>query len=432
IVGVLVIATQKSAQYLKNYVNLFNQLERFVGSEINRKRLEHDLSHLYTVIPDIICVVDFQGRFLKMNQAGCDLLGYSEDEILYHSFDEFIFPDDKEITANELALQAKGQNTFNFENRYLTKSGDICWLSWNCNTSPEEGLVYATAKNITEEKRLRELNRLTSKLARIGSWEIDLQKNKLYWSEMVHELHETSPENFNPNLAQGIDFYREDFKPMVTEAVNQCIQSGTPFDFEAVIITAKKNELWVRVISNAESVDNQYIRIYGSFQDIHERKEAELRLQSLANNLPGVVFQYLIHPDGTDEIKYVTKGAEQVWGLSPQEAIKNIELVWNQIELGGDLEEVKQSIAESIQNKTKWMARWKNVMPNGEIHYNLGYGSPSFLTDGTVLFNSIVLDITQEAKNEEMLEEVTEMAKIGSWELDLINQNSDAMLDRKS
>src|SRR5690606_38920213 len=58
---------------------------------------------------------------------------------------------------------------------------------------------------------------------------------------------------------------------------------------------------------------------------------------------------------------------------------------------------------------------------------NLGYGSPSFLTDGTVLFNSIVLDITQEAKNEEMLEEVTEMAKIGSWELDLINQNSDAM-----
>src|SRR5690606_24207899 len=196
IVGVLVIATQKSAQYLKNYVNLFNQLERFVGSEINRKKLEHDLNHLYNVIPDIICVVDFKGRFLKMNQAGCDLLGYSEDEILYHSFDEFVFPDDKEITTKELALQAKGQNTFNFENRYLTKNGDIRWLSWNCNTSPEEGLVYATAKNITPEKKLRELNRTTSKLARIGSWEVDMRKNKLYWSEMVHELHETSPDNF--------------------------------------------------------------------------------------------------------------------------------------------------------------------------------------------------------------------------------------------
>src|SRR5690606_14805076 len=135
IVGVLVIATQNDTQYLKNYITLFNQLEQFIGSEINRKKLEHDLSHLYNVIPDIICVVDFKGRFLKMNQAGYELLGYSENEMLYHCFDEFVFPGDKDITAKELAHQAKGKNTFNFENRYLTKNVDICWLSWNCNTS---------------------------------------------------------------------------------------------------------------------------------------------------------------------------------------------------------------------------------------------------------------------------------------------------------
>src|SRR5690606_15379862 len=292
--------------------------------------------------------------------------------------------------------------------------------------------VYATAKNITEEKRLRELNLLTSKLARIGSWEIDVVANKLYWSNMLYEIHETTPEEFNPDLETGINLYREEYRSLVSDTIAKTIETGESFDIEAVLITFNNNERWIRAIGEAEMVNGKCIRIYGSFQDIHDRKEAELRLQSLANNLPGVVFQYLIHPDGTDEIKYVTKGAEQVWGLSPQEAIENIELVWNQIKLGGDLDLVKQSIAESIQNKTKWTARWKNVMPNGEIHYNLGYGSPSFLTDGTVLFNSIVLDITQEAKNEEMLEEVTEMAKIGSWELDLINQNSDAMLDRKS
>jgi hypothetical protein len=64
----------------------------------------------------------------------------------------------------------------------------------------------------------------------------------------------------------------------------------------------------VRAIGNAEFINGKCKRIYGSFQDINERKEAEVRLQSLADNLPGVVFQYLIYTDGTDNLKYVTKG----------------------------------------------------------------------------------------------------------------------------
>jgi hypothetical protein len=60
-------------------------------------------------------------------------------------------------------------------------------------------------------------------------------------------------------------------------------------------------------IGNAEFINGKCKRIYGSFQDINERKEAEVRLQSLADNLPGVVFQYLIYTDGTDNLKYVTR-----------------------------------------------------------------------------------------------------------------------------
>jgi hypothetical protein len=79
------------------------------------------------------------------------------------------------------------------------------------------------------------------------------------------------------------------------------------------LITTKNKERWVRAIGNAEFINGTCKRIYGSFQDINERKEAEVRLQSLADNLPGVVFQYLIYTDGTDNLKYVTKGAKEVW-----------------------------------------------------------------------------------------------------------------------
>ena len=427
IVGVLVVGTHRDLKYLKRYVKIFEQFEQFIGSEINRKKLENDLNHLYKTIPDILCVADFQGRFLKMNQAGCDLLGYSEEEILYHPFDEFVHPDDKSISTNEVLKLSDGETTFNFENRYITKNGNILWLSWTCNSAVNEGLIYATAKDITEEKKLRELNRQASNLAKIGSWEIDLVGNQLFWSDTVHGLHDTDPKTFAPDLETAINFYREDFRGMVNEKVANSIATGVPFDFEAVIVTAKKKERWVRALGNAEIIDGKCHRIYGSFQDINDQKEVEERLLSLADNLPGVVFQYLIFPDGSDALKYVTKGSEHVWGFKPDEVIENNNLVWNQIRAGGYFDEVQKSIFDSIQTQSKWMARWKYVMPSGLIQTHLGYGTPNFLSDGTVLFNSVILDVTQEAKNEELLEQATELAKIGSWELDLINQVGDNM-----
>ncbi|MGM1057304.1 MAG: PAS domain S-box protein [Bacteroidota bacterium] len=425
ILGVLVIGTMHEENYLQKYVKVFDQLKHFIGSEINRKKLESSLNHLYESIPDIVCIADFQGRFLKMNKAGSDLIGYSEEEILYHNFDEFVHTLDKDIFGKEVNKLGEGNNNFNFENRLISKSGEIVWLSWTCNSSMEEGVIYASARNITSEKKLRELNRQASKLAKIGSWEIDLVGNNLFWSDMVHELHETDPKTFVPEVEAAIKFYREDFRSMVNEEVANCVEAGLPFDFEAVLITAKKNEIWVRTIGNAEFVDGKCLRIYGSFQGIHIRKDAELRLQSLADNLPGVVFQYFIYPDGTDLLKFVTKGSKEVWGFQPEEVLQNNDLVWNQIKAGGNFEIVQASIFDAIKSKNKWTSQWKYVLPSGELRTHLGYGSPNFLADGTVLFNSVILDISEDAKNKELLEQATYMAKIGSWEMDMIDPDSE-------
>lgn len=79
-----------------------------------------------------------------------------------------------------------------------------------------------------------------SKLARIGSWEFDVVTSKVYWSNMVHELHETNPKTFLPDLETSLGFYREDFRSMVNEILQNCIDTGTAFDFEAVILTKKR------------------------------------------------------------------------------------------------------------------------------------------------------------------------------------------------
>lgn len=406
-VGVLKIGTKKSGNYLNNYIPIFSRLEGFIGSELNRKKLENDLSQMLNSIPDIICVLDFQQRFLKINKSGCDLLGCSEVDILYHNFDEFAHLDHKAILKNKLKTLKKDNDTFKFENRYITKSGTTIWLSWYCNSNVKEGLIYATAKNITEEKKLRELNREARNLAKIGSWEVNLKDKSVYWSDEVHKMHETDPKSFAPDFEEAIQFYRDDFHELVKLNITRCISTGEQSDFEAVLITAKKKEIWVRAIGNAEFINGKCKRIYGSFQDINDQKVSEIRLQSLANNIPGVVLQYLLYPDGTDTIKYITKGSQEVWGFSADEVIQNIQLVWDRIAEGGEMEKLKKSIVDCVSAGTKWTARWKYVMPNGEIRTHLGCASPSYLADGTILFDTVILDITKEAANEVLLEQYT-------------------------
>ncbi|MBD3629294.1 PAS domain S-box protein [Cyclobacterium sp.] len=371
------------------------------------------------------------GQIVLVNSYYESVTGYQTEELLQMSFLELTHPDDREKDWELFSRAARGEEEYRNEKRYIKKDGTVIWVRNHVAFIRDElGKPISTVaicEDITERNKLQELNRQTSKLARIGSWEIDFTGNKLFWSDMVYALHETDRETFVPDLEKAINFYREDYLGIVNEKVELCISEGIPFDFEAIMVTAKQQERWVRVIGNAEMINGKCHRIYGSFQDIHQRKDTELRLQSLADNLPGVVFQYHLYPDGTDALKYVSKGSRPLWGFSPEAVIENNALVWNQIKAGGNFEEVQESIMDAVKTKTKWTAKWRYVMPEGEVKSHLGFGSPYFLADGSVIFNSLILDISQEAKNEELLEQATEMARIGSWELDLINQEGDAM-----
>lgn len=419
VVGVLLIGIKINSPYFKNYDRIFKKLETFVGSELVRKKLENDLNHLFNAVPDILCLSDFKGKFLNINKWGCELLGYNEEEILFHNLTDFVHPDDRESTFLELNKLEKGHAVYEFENRFLNKKGETIWLSWTSNPSIEEGVIYAVGKNITAEKKLRNLIQQTNNLAKIGSWEFNLESQEVYWSTEVHQLHETDAKTFVPNLELGLSFYREDFKESVLQHINKCIQKGDPFDYEAVIVTANKKERWVRSIGTAELRNGECQRVYGSFQDISERKEAEMRLQSLSDNIPGVVYQYVIAPDGTDSLKYVTKGSLEIWGFQAEAVVANNQLVWDQLNAAGELNRINKTIADAIDSKSKWTATWKYMMPNGELRTHLGYGSPTFFVDGTIVFNSVILDVTVDAKNEELLEQVARQVKIGSWEFDI-------------
>ncbi|SEI89352.1 PAS domain S-box-containing protein [Cyclobacterium xiamenense] len=275
--GILVVGSKISHAF-PNFTSIFSHLEGFIGSEIHRKKLEEDLYRLINSVPELISVGDFQGRFLSINKEGCDMLGYAENEIIGHSFEKWIHPEDKEISKAEFYDLTNGEDTVNFETRFITKDGKVIWTSWSCKPDIKLGIIYSIAKNITEEKKFRQLTQQSFSMAKIGSWELDIVANKLSWSEEVHNLHETNPDGFEPNLATAINFYREDFRDMVRSQVESSIENGNKIDFEAIIVTKSGKEKWVRVIGKTEMVDKKPVLLFGSTQDISQRKEDQKRI----------------------------------------------------------------------------------------------------------------------------------------------------------
>ena len=427
-------------------------------TRIVKQRSEAD--QLINATLDVFCTINEQANFGYVNAAAMNHWGYLPEELIGKAYADLILEEDVPKTNDIAAAIRTGQEIKTFVNRYKKKNGEVAYNLWSARWDDhaklmfavardgkekieqekiiqhseqrfkalvQEDLIYATAKNITEEKKLRELNRQASSLSKIGSWEVDLINQSLFWSEEVHQLHDTDPEKFIPDLEKAINFYREDFRHMVKLHLKNCITNREPFDFEAVLITSKKKERWIRAIGTGEFVDGVCKRVYGSFQDISSLKETENRLLSLAENLPGIVFQYVINIDGTDSIRYLSGSVSQIWGFATSDIEDNLKIVWDRVNAAGDFEKVQASIIKAVQTKSNWRCRFKYVLPSGELRTHLGNGTPIFLADGTIVFNSIILDITQEVKNEVLLKQASTMARIGSWEMDLINQDKDDM-----
>ncbi len=105
---------------------------------------------------DLLCIAGFDGFFKKVNPAFCNLMGYSQQELLSRPINDFIHQEDRNITNRGRDGLRRSIPLLNFENRYHSKAGEVIWLSWTAVTLPDDELVYAIAKNITHIKRLEE------------------------------------------------------------------------------------------------------------------------------------------------------------------------------------------------------------------------------------------------------------------------------------
>ena len=168
----------------------------------------------------------------------------------------------------------------------ISKNGKQRWIRTSMlPTTGEAETFHVYFDDVTEGKIQFELAMQAKKIAKIGSWKVDLLKNTVTWSAITKEIHEV-PEDFVPNLEQGINFYKKgEHRDKIIEVVSECMEKGKAYDVELVIVTAKGNEKWVRAIGEAEISNGKTIGFQGVFQDIDDIKRERLRNQVMDDRM---------------------------------------------------------------------------------------------------------------------------------------------------
>jgi PAS domain S-box-containing protein len=134
--------------------NLLNKISKEIGSNIQKSRTDDELNRFFNLSPDLLCIIGFDGYFKKVNQAVSNFLGLSENDILKSDIASVFDSSGEENFLGEWDKYLDGQSLVNYENKVITKSGKVKWLSWTAVPIPEEAVIFAVAKDITEKKQL--------------------------------------------------------------------------------------------------------------------------------------------------------------------------------------------------------------------------------------------------------------------------------------
>ncbi|WP_448564843.1 PAS domain S-box protein [Trichothermofontia sp.] len=136
------------------------------------------------------------------------------------------------------------------------------------------------------------------------------------------------------------------------------------------------------------------IELVGSLTDVTNQVEADRRLEQISRNIPGMIYQYRLRPDGSSHFPYVSEGIREVCGITPEQVREDASPIFRILH-PEDLAAVQQSILDSAQQLTLWHREYRVCLPNAQIRWLEGRATPQREPDGSTLWHGYITDITE-------------------------------------
>jgi PAS domain S-box-containing protein len=124
------------------------------AAEREKRDKERNLETFFTLSLELLCIADNDGNLQRVNPAWEETLGWTIDDLSKKPFLQLVHPDDREMTLRAIEDNATGSAAAvaEFENRYLCSDGSYRWFQWGTAAAPEQNIIYAAGRDITERK----------------------------------------------------------------------------------------------------------------------------------------------------------------------------------------------------------------------------------------------------------------------------------------
>ena len=345
-----------------------------------QKQEKNKIEQFFNLSLDYLCVGKTSGLFETLSPAFSRELGFSDKELRFKPFLNFIHEDDIEKTKNEIGKLAQGITSTNFETRFKCKNGDYKLLNWNASPDAETGLIYAIARDITISKKINEENKRLSYVAKGTDNNILItdKDRKIQW---VNQPFETLTgysleEVIGKNPGKLLQCEETDANTILQ--IREALNNQTSCKGEIKNRNKSGRTYWLEFnISPIFNDNDELINFIAIGSDVTEKKRKDLNISNLVTTQTTIfngVGHTVVFTDATGIIRRINKAGLDLIEYTTEEVLSKLtplafhdfeEIVRRAKELSLELGEQIDPSFETVVVKT----RGDNNVDNNEWTY---------------------------------------------------------------
>ena len=346
---------------------------------IESARAREELDKFFNLSPDMLCIAGTDGFFKRLNPSWQKKLGYSIEELTTTPFIDFVHPDDREATIQEVEKLGVGIDTINFENRYRCRNGSYRHLSWNAASFVERQSIYAIGRDVTELKQAERGLRLSEERYRLlfesnphSVWVYDLE------SLAIIDVNDAAILTYGYSREEFLTLSIKDVRPIedVPTFLEKVARVRDVLEDQGISTHRRKDgtKVEVDITSNPIIYGGRKARLVVS-TDITERKHAEEALRRSEERfrlmVDNVVDYAILMLDTAGCVTSWNPGAQHIKGYRADEIIgKNFSQFYPRadVEAGKPQHELAVAAKEGRCIDEGWRVRkdgstfWANVV----------------------------------------------------------------------
>ncbi|MBS0423724.1 MAG: PAS domain S-box protein [Proteobacteria bacterium] len=230
-----------------------------------------------------IAIISPGGRWLRVNRKLCDILGYSQDELMMRTFQNVTYADDLETSLDYVRRTLNGEIAgYAMEKRFVRKDGSVIWINLHvslvrkADNTPD--YFIAVVEDIQSRKETEANFKEAKRIASLGHWTWS-GADEQTWSEELYTICGRDPALPPANYQEIAGYYTADSWNRLDAAVQKCWREGVVFQCDAEVVRQDGVHHWTILRGEAiHDADGRIIAMHGTVQDITDRKLAEMAL----------------------------------------------------------------------------------------------------------------------------------------------------------